>query len=77
MSDVHAMYEQLTRSIDAMMPSLVASLVPDEAIPGALDATNNLPSGDARKAQATVTNLSQSSVSRGRMVEGQSWVRFF
>jgi hypothetical protein len=59
MSDLHTMYEQLIRSIDARMPSLVASLVPVGAISRAVEGTNESPTEVAGKGQETVTNLSQ------------------
>ncbi len=43
MSDVHTMYEDLIRSIGRNMPSLVASLVPDDAAPTAAQDTNEAP----------------------------------
>ena len=65
MSDLHTLYEQLTRSIDDRMPSLVASLVPVGAMSRAVEGANKSPMEVAGKRQETVTNLSQSSVSGG------------
>jgi hypothetical protein len=65
MSDLNEMYEQLTRSIDDRMPSLVASLVPAEAISRAVEGKNEFHLEVAGKRQETVTNLSQSSVLGG------------
>jgi hypothetical protein len=65
MSNLHEMYEQLTRSIDVRMPFLVASLVPAGAITMAVKSTNESPmevTGTGKQAEA---NFSQSSVLRG------------
>jgi hypothetical protein len=59
MSELHTLYEQLTRSIDDRMPSLVASLVPFGAISRAVEGTNESPTEVAGKGPGTVTNLSQ------------------
>jgi hypothetical protein len=57
------MYEQLTRSIDAGMPSLVASLVPVGAVSRELEGANNSPMEVAGKGQEALTILLKSSVS--------------
>jgi hypothetical protein len=63
MSDIHTMYEELTRFIDGRMPSLVASLVPTEGIPKAEEGTQERPLEVVTKGHGTVTNVLQSSVS--------------
>jgi hypothetical protein len=65
MSDIHTMYEELTRFIDSRMPSLVASLVPTQVIPRAEEGTQERPLEVVTKGHGTVTNVSQSSVSGG------------
>lgn len=57
MSDIHTMYEELTRFIDGGMPALVASLVPTEGIPRAEEGTQERPIQVGTKGHGTSANV--------------------